>query len=180
MNKCSTPSTSTPEVDGDVEVVPLELTSRSEEQRKKVIREAWRTFIETTGRLHDELDKVLREGAGIAIADYNLFVLLSEAPDHRLRFKDLAKRMLFSKSRLSYQVKVLDKRGLVCRRAAEEDARGLYVELTEEGMKTYMEAAKLHSAQVKALMLDSLTFEEAEVLQRVFTRVAANIEELCE
>lgn len=167
-------------MDSEVEVVPLELTSRSEEERKQVIRAAWRTFIETTGRLQDELDKVLREGAKIAIADYNLFVLLSEAPDHRLRFKDLAKRMSFSKSRLSYQVKVLDKRGLVCRRTAEEDARGLYVELTDAGMKTYREASKLHSAQVKALMLDSLSLQEAECLQKIFSRVAQNIEELCD
>ena len=133
LNKCLTPSTSESGMDSEVEVVPLELTSRSEEERKQNIRAAWRTFIETTGRLQDELDKVLREGKD---CDRGLQpVRTASAPDHRLRFKDLAKRMSFSKSRLSYQVKVLDKRGLVCRRTAEEDARGLYVELTDAGMK---------------------------------------------
>ncbi|MDO5049041.1 MAG: MarR family transcriptional regulator [Actinomycetaceae bacterium] len=160
---------------GVAEAVSLQLSTRSDEEARVALWRAWRIYIETTGRMQSEIDAVLHKGAGIAIADYNLLLLLTEAPERRLRFKELAQRMSFSKSRLSYQIRSLEKRGLISREAVEGDARGLDVQLTQEGMQTFKKAARLHEKHVQALMFDSISLQEAEVLERIFTRVAKKL-----
>lgn len=160
--------------------VNIAATSPEEAKRKVATWRAWRVYFETTARAQDAMEAVLRKGAGVTLAEYNVLVLLQEAKGHRLRFKDLAAKMSFSKSRLSYQVKVLEKRGLICRGEVEGDARGVYVQLTEEGWRTFLEAGKLHARQVEQLMLNELSTGEAEVIERVFTRLAKRLEESAE
>ncbi|MDO5033846.1 MAG: MarR family transcriptional regulator [Actinomycetaceae bacterium] len=155
----------------------LALTSKDAAQLEALRWRAWRVYFESTARMQDEIDSALREGAGVSLPDYNVLLLLSEAPDRKLRFKELAKRMSFSKSRLSYQVKVLAKRGLVSRQSVESDARGLYVQLTDLGVETFVRAGRLHARHVKRLMLQSLSESEAEALVSVFSRLSENLEE---
>ena len=155
-------------------------SSPQEAERKVAAWRAWRVYFETTARAQDAIDAALREGADVTLAEYNVLLLLQEAEGRRLRFKDLAAKTSFSKSRLSYQVKVLEKRGLVCRGEVEGDARGLYVQLTQAGLLTFLRAGKLHALQVEQLMLTELSIGEVEVIERVFTRLATRLEELGE
>ena len=73
---------------------------------------AWQPFIETSAQIQTLLDEDLRRRHGIALADYQVLLLLSHAPQNRLRMGEIADAMVFSASRLSYQI---DKLG----RAAE-------------------------------------------------------------
>ena len=76
-------------------------------------RQAWRAYFEATALLQDRLDRTLKDGADLHLADYNLLLLLSEAPEGRMRMGELARLMVFSPSRVTYQVKTLEQRGLV-------------------------------------------------------------------
>ena len=42
-----------------------------------------------------------------------MLVLLSEAPERRLRLSELADALMFSRSRLTYQIDSMDERGMV-------------------------------------------------------------------
>lgn len=139
--------------------------------RSDVKREAWRAYFETTAALQGELERSLRAETGLHLADYNLLLLLTEAPEHRLRMGELAGRMVFSPSRLTYQVRTLEQRGLVERCAAPGDRRGAEAVLTEGGLHLFRRAAALHGRDVAERVLDRISDDEAEVLLRVFSRV---------
>ncbi|OMH33268.1 hypothetical protein BGP79_06605 [Tersicoccus sp. Bi-70] len=127
--------------------------------------------------MQDRLERSLRADTGLHLADYNLLLVLTEAPDHRMRMGELAGRMVFSPSRLSYQVRTLEQRGLVERCAAPGDRRGAEAVLTEEGRHLFRRAAALHFRDVTDLVLDRIDDEEAGVLLRVFSRLAGALHE---
>jgi hypothetical protein len=55
-------------------------------------------------RLEPWLDDDLRADNGLTLIDYRLLLLLAEAPQQRRRMSELADRMVFSRSRITYQV----------------------------------------------------------------------------
>jgi DNA-binding MarR family transcriptional regulator len=146
-------------------------------QPTDVPRQAWRAYFEATALLQDRLERTLRSDADLHLADYNLLLLLSETPGGHLRMGELASLMVFSPSRLTYQVKVLEKRGLVERRACLEDGRGSEAVITDAGRHVFRKAAALHAREVKELFLDRLDDAEAKTLLRVFSRLGRDLED---
>src|SRR5688572_4868821 len=94
---------------------------------------SWRAFIEGSWALHTRLEDDLRAATGLSMSDYHVMVTLSEAPGHRMRMGELAERMVFSPSRLTYQISSMVKRGLVRKQPCAEDGRGQEAVLTEAG-----------------------------------------------
>jgi DNA-binding MarR family transcriptional regulator len=146
-------------------------------QPADVPRQAWRAYFEATALLQERLDRTLKSRADLHLADYNLLLLLTEAPGGHLRMGELASLMVFSPSRVTYQVKTLEKRGLVERRACAEDGRGQEAVITDAGRTLFRKAASLHSRQVKDLFLDRLDDAEAQTLLRVFSRLGCALED---
>jgi DNA-binding MarR family transcriptional regulator len=132
---------------------------------------AWAPFIEASLRLETGLDELLREGTGLTLIDYHLLMLLSHAPRHRLRMSELADRMVFSRSRITYQVNSMTKRGLVLREPTPEDGRGFRAVLTATGVDALARAAPLHAEYVRELFLDHIEPDELHCLETIFTRL---------
>lgn len=135
----------------------------------------WRSYLESSVLLQTALDERLRATSDLSLFEYHLLLLLDEAPDHRLRMGDLARAMVFSSSRLSYQIGVLERRGLVCRERAASDARVIHACLTAAGKQKFDEAGRLHLMAVRDLFLDDLSAEEAATLNAVFTRLKTKL-----
>jgi DNA-binding MarR family transcriptional regulator len=135
----------------------------------------WRAYIEASQRLMTELEDDLRNDSGLTFADYHVLVLLSEAPERRLRMGELAARLVFSPSRLTYQIGSMEKRGLVARESCPKDRRGSEAVLTDEGLRTLREAAPHHLRSVRAHFVDDLDEAEIAVLTRVFTRLGERL-----
>src|SRR4051812_29838029 len=121
---------------------------------------AWRTFIESSWALHTRLEDELRAQTGLSMNDYHVLVVLSEAPERRLRMGELAGRMVFSPSRVTYQINSMVKRGLVRRQSCPDDGRGQEAVLTDEGMAALTAAAPLHLSTVRESFIDHLDPEE--------------------
>ena len=51
---------------------------------------AWRAYLDATRLLMQALDRQLMQDSGISLADFELLVALSEAPDRSMRMRDLA------------------------------------------------------------------------------------------
>ncbi|GAC81335.1 MULTISPECIES: MarR family winged helix-turn-helix transcriptional regulator [Gordonia] len=134
--------------------------------------DAWRLFIENSARLQTELDERLRASDDMTLSDYHVLLLLSEAPESRLRMRDLSQRMVFSASRLSYQVRVLADRGWLCREPVPGDRRGSYACLTDAGVAAFTAAARRHSADVDELFHSALSDDDEAALARVMRLVA--------
>ncbi|MCO8276997.1 MarR family transcriptional regulator [Actinoplanes sp. TRM 88003] len=132
---------------------------------------AWRSFIESSWALHTHLEDELRAQTGLSMNDYHVMVTLSEAPEHRLRMGELASKLVFSPSRITYQISSMVKRGLVRKQPCPEDGRGQEAVLTDEGMAALEAAAPMHLITVRDSFIDRLDPDELAVVHRVFDKV---------
>lgn len=138
-------------------------------------RQAWRPYIEASVLLETRLDDDLQHAAGMSLPEYHILLILSESTQHRLRMGELAARMVFSPSRLTYQVKSMEQRGWVLRQAAPDDRRVHYAVLTATGLEAFRATDKHHIDTVRHLFTDELDTDELHVLARVFTRLRARL-----
>ena len=134
-------------------------------------QEYWRAFIEGSWALHTRLEDELRATTGLSMADYHVMVVLSEAPERRLRMGELAGRLVFSPSRLTYQISSMVKRGLVRKQPCPDDGRGQEAVLTDTGMAQLVAAAPLHLKTVRDSFIDHLDDEELAVIGHVFAKI---------
>jgi DNA-binding MarR family transcriptional regulator len=131
----------------------------------------WRAFVESSWALHTRLEDDLRAATGLSMSDYHIMVVLSEAPGHRLRMGELAGRLVFSPSRLTYQISSMTRRGLVRKQTCPQDGRGQEAVLTDAGMAALEAAAPLHLSTVRESFIDHLDDDELAVIGRVFTKI---------
>ncbi|MFE9201743.1 MarR family winged helix-turn-helix transcriptional regulator [Micromonospora sp. NPDC007230] len=136
---------------------------------------AWRAYIEASQRLFTQLEDDLRADSELSFADYHVLVLLSEATGQRLRMGELASRLVFSPSRLTYQISSMQKRGLVARQSCPEDRRGSEAVLTAAGLLALREAAPHHLRSVRTHLIDDLDDAEVACLTRVFERLGRRL-----
>ncbi|MFF5053134.1 MarR family winged helix-turn-helix transcriptional regulator [Micromonospora sp. NPDC000663] len=140
---------------------------------------AWRAYIEASQRLYTQLEEDLRVDSGLSFADYHVLVVLSEAPGQRLRMGELASRLIFSPSRLTYQITSMQRRGLVSKEPCPDDRRGNEAVLTAAGLLTLSEAAPHHLASVRTHLMDDLDDDEVACLTRVFGRLGDRLRAAC-
>ena len=125
--------------------------------------------------LQTVLDRELRELAGIALADYEVLVIVSESPGHTRRMAEIAEEVGVSRSRLSHTVARLEKRGIVKRTSTRGDGRGVNCSMTDEGWGLMQKIAPIHVEGVREHLIDLMSPEETQVLADVFTRAAEHL-----
>jgi DNA-binding MarR family transcriptional regulator len=135
----------------------------------------WRTFVEGSIRLTDLLDRDLKAKHGLSMAEYEILVRLSEAPDRRLRMAELAEFASQSRSRLSHTVSRLECKGLVSRDTCGADKRGVNAQLTDEGFAFLSKAAVDHVATVREFFIDVVDPDDLVALGRAFAAVSAQV-----
>lgn len=133
---------------------------------------AWRAFLEAHARIVDVLTEELREGTGLPLTWYDVLVQLSEAPGHQLRMQELAGAILLSKSGLTRLVDRLEAEGYVERVACDDDRRGTFARLTDEGLATLRRCAPVHVDGVVRHFAAHIGDDEAAVLRRVLERLS--------
>jgi DNA-binding MarR family transcriptional regulator len=132
---------------------------------------AWRSFIRLHQKLNTTLTRDLQAHSQLSGADYEILVALTDAPDGRQRFQDLAKAVEWEQSRLSHQIARMTKRGLVAREDCAEDGRAAFVVLTPAGREIIEAAAPKHVATVRRLVIDALSPGELATLGQLANRI---------
>jgi len=135
----------------------------------------WRAFIESSWALHNRLEDDMRAATGLSMSDYHVMVVLSEAPGHRIRMGELAGRLVFSPSRVTYQINSMVKRGLVRKQSCAADGRGQEAVLTDAGLAALVAAAPQHLTTVRESFIDDLDEDEIAVIARVFGRLGPRL-----
>ncbi len=135
----------------------------------------WRDFVAMHRHLARELDRQLQRDAAISQADFSVLVVLSEAPDRRLRTGELAELLAWEKSRVSHQVARMESRGLLERTECDTDGRGTWVGLTNDGRRTLLAATREHSAAIRALFFDNLHQAEKAAIAGASARILERI-----
>ncbi len=122
---------------------------------------AWRGLLRVHGALVRELDAELRATHDLSLHEYEVLLVLSQAPDGRMRMSDLAAAVLLSQSGLTRLVDRLARAGSVERTRCKDDRRGLNAELTGAGLSRLERARPTHLASVRTSFLDQ--FDDAEL-----------------
>ncbi|MFJ8795459.1 MarR family winged helix-turn-helix transcriptional regulator [Streptomyces sp. NPDC102462] len=143
----------------------------AEEQR------AWRSFVRMHEKLMGRLSRLLQTEANVSPADFAVLVELTDVPEGRRRFLDIARALEWEKSRMSHQIARMVKRGLVVRDRSPEDGRGTFVVITDEGRAVIEAAVPRHVEAVRKLFLDNVTPSELRLLARISERVAEKLDE---
>ena len=129
---------------------------------------AWIGLLETHKRLTRELEAELETKHGLSLSGFELLSRLARADDRMLRLTTLADAAALSLSRVSRILDVLEKEGLVERRADTADTRAKNAWLTPQGLALLRAAQKTHFAGVEQLFFDRVTEQDVETLARVF------------
>lgn len=140
---------------------------------------AWGAYRRMVLRVDAAIARDLTRDTGLSVPDYQVLAELSAAPDHQRRLSELANGMQWSASRLSHHVTRMEQRGLVARVDCDEDARGAFVVLTEQGFDAIKLAAPDHVASVRRHLIDRLTPEQLATLSEIGQTVMAHFGETC-
>lgn len=139
-------------------------------------RELWKAFYVMRRQLELTLERRLQADAGISSPDYEILISLSEAPDNRLRAGQVGDIIGWEKSRVSHQISRMEQRGLVRREECDDDARGVWIVLTDDGRRAVVAASPDRSHAVREYFFDVLSDEEKSVLMKISKRVIEKIE----
>ncbi len=137
---------------------------------------AWQSLITLMQRAFPEIERDLRVNDGLQPAQYQVFVVLSGAPNRRLRLTDLARAADISPSRLTHRLRPLVDREEVKILPDPDDKRAKLAELTKKGLLRLEAAAPGHLAAVRRVIFDHLTSEQSRAIA---TALAPVIESLC-
>lgn len=136
----------------------------------------WRRWLNVHRRSNTELARQLSTESQLSLADYEVLVNLSEAPQHRKRIVSLADAIQWDRSRLSHQITRMARRGLVRRESCSADGRGAFVVLENEGLEAIQAAAAGHVRKVRELIFECLSSEDVEQLSAILEKLDAQFE----
>ena len=137
---------------------------------------AWRAYIETTNQLHAALEHGLAPHH-LSLGDYEVLVLLSEAPDGRVRMCDLSEQLNLSPSGLTRRLDGLVKAGYVSRAQCTNDRRVTFASITPAGLAAFKAAVADHVHSVRTHLIDRLTPAQVDALGDIFSAVGAGLAE---
>jgi DNA-binding MarR family transcriptional regulator len=137
---------------------------------------AWRGLLQMTSRLDARLNRELQQTSGLSLADYDVLVLLTEAPDGRLRVFELADNLQWEQSRLSHHLARMQRRGLVAREECTTDRRGAFIVLTEGGRDAIEKAAPAHVDAVRRLVFEGLSKDRVATLQATVDEILSRLD----
>jgi DNA-binding MarR family transcriptional regulator len=134
---------------------------------------AWRLLLEAHAEVTELLERELVAERGLPLSRYDVLLNLAEAPGGRLRMQELSASVLLSKSGLSRLVDRMVEAGLVRRERCQDDRRGWFAVLTDQGRSALRRAAPVHLRGIQEHFARHLEPDEVEVLAAALSRVVA-------
>lgn len=136
---------------------------------------AWRGLLRLRETVTRELDRRLRESAGLSIDDYGILITLVTQPDLRVRMGQLGERRLLTPSGITRAVLRLEQRGLIAREQDPADRRAFFAVLTRTGLEALRSAQRVHHATVRELYTGRLSRQELGRLAELFEKAVPGV-----
>ena len=132
----------------------------------------WRAFLLAHTRVFRRLDEELRAEHDLTVGEYDALLTIAQAPERRIRMRQLADQVILSKSGVTRLIDRLVDDGLVERSACLADARGAEAVLTDRGLIRLRAASKTHLRGIHEHFLAILDGGDLDVIERTMSSVA--------
>lgn len=132
---------------------------------------AWHGLLTLYSRIMRDLDRDLLAFHGISVREFDVLIILFNAPDRCLRMTELAQRVMLSPSGLTRLVERLERAHLIERRNDPADARSFRAVLTEWGLQRLDEARTTHNAIIRTHFTDRLSAGDLRELGAMWRKV---------
>lgn len=146
----------------------------SNEATAKQTAEAWESLFRVQVGV---MRRLLRdpEFKELTMREYDVLFNLTRCPGGWIRLNELNEHLLISQPSLSRMVDRLEARGLVQRRQAEQDQRGVELALTEEGRDVQRRLGRIHVRGIHDLLSPALDRDELARLKELTDKVLDNL-----
>jgi DNA-binding MarR family transcriptional regulator len=149
-------------MDGDRPVVPLD---------DREIR-VWKAFARSLIVVPRTLEADLLEHSSMTLGEYQVLVMLSEAPGRSSRMSELASVVGLSASRMTRLIDGLRRRGWVDKKRDGCDRRGAIAALRPDGVAALEQAYPAHLSAVRRHVMDHLGSVDLDALSRALEAMA--------
>lgn len=137
---------------------------------------AWEKLQTVTEQLRRETGRVLSTEAGLSAAEFTVLAHLAQAP-RGMRSVSCARAMGWDTSRLSHQLRRLERRGYVARHGGDGgDGRATVVALSDEGRRVYRRAVRPHLEAAERWFGQALTDAQVDGLYEALAAIEAHLE----
>ena len=134
--------------------------------------EPWRAFLTAHARVSRRLDEELRAEHDLSLAEYDALLVIAAAPERRIRMRQLADRVLLSKSGVTRLIDRLVADGLVERDTCLSDARGAEAVMTQAGLDRLRRASRTHLRGIGEHFLAPVEADDLVAIERSMLAVA--------
>lgn len=129
-------------------------------------------LMEVAGLLRHAVEQQLREDGDLTYVQFQLLARLGlDSPTGSERMTDLADGVVYSRSGLTYQAGLLEKRGLVSRGPSPDDERGITVTITEAGRAVIAGVLPGHVEVVRQQLFARLSPADTQALSDLLVPV---------
>lgn len=136
---------------------------------------AYFALMEVSSLLQYAVDEHLRADGDVSYVQFQILARLTDTPEGRLRMTDLADGIVYSRSGLTYQAGLLEKRGLITRSPAPDDERSVMVAVTDTGRALVAQVLPGHIEVVRRLLFSSLGRRDLSTLSGILDRIRGHM-----
>ncbi|HKV84017.1 MAG TPA: MarR family transcriptional regulator [Ktedonobacterales bacterium] len=132
---------------------------------------AWRALLTAQATVIEQIERDLAAARQVPLGSYDVLLVLAEAPNRRLRMRELASAVVLNRSTLTRRVDRLEAEGLLVRERCADDRRGAYATLTDAGRIALRAAWPIYAEGIARYFARALTDAEADTLTHALTRI---------
>jgi DNA-binding MarR family transcriptional regulator len=125
---------------------------------------AYFALMEVSSLLRHAVEQHLRADGDLSYVQFQILARLNDSPTGSYRMTDLADGVVYSRSALTYQAGLLERRGLISRSPSSDDERSVDVTITDAGRALIARVLPGHIEVVSGMLLDPLSRKDLEAL----------------
>lgn len=127
--------------------------------------------MEVSSVLRHAVEQHLRTDGDLTYVQFEILARLNDTPSGSMRMTDLADSVVYSRSGLTYQAGLLEKRGLIKRVPSRDDERSVVASVTEAGRELLGRVLPGHIEVVERLLFAPLSDQQVQQLSELLTPV---------
>ncbi|MFI2260220.1 MarR family winged helix-turn-helix transcriptional regulator [Streptomyces tubercidicus] len=120
--------------------------------------QGWCALSALHGRIESHIERALQTAHDLSVREFSVLNVLSEqhdGPGGHLRMHQVADSVVLSQSATTRLVTRLEERGLLSRYLCPDDRRGIYTNVTPDGLALLVEARPTHDGALREALKDA-------------------------